>query len=228
MSAERSFEAWEEVQRHGQDLADRLAQGFTGLIQSHMPPPSFPWPPTPPSPKLFDLDLLPPSTFVKPDFKLDPDTFNSSLLDIGTRISRAGSDFGNCLDGFFHQFFRGLPLPLPVPILSFKLDEQPQDEASVLVRDLRNDGGGSGGVGLTLAGGEEACCLSERLRDLAFVNHSDDGQSGLGRGDDEVDGDDTAGSSVRGLGHIGKPQVLFVLSSTGWMLCPSASSNISI
>ncbi|KAL6951788.1 hypothetical protein U1Q18_052043, partial [Sarracenia purpurea var. burkii] len=36
MSVERSFEAWEEVQRQGQDLADRLAQGFTGLIQSHI------------------------------------------------------------------------------------------------------------------------------------------------------------------------------------------------
>ncbi|KAM2118706.1 hypothetical protein TB2_015739 [Malus domestica] len=39
MSVERSFEAWEEVQRHGQDLADRLTQGFTGLIQSHITPP---------------------------------------------------------------------------------------------------------------------------------------------------------------------------------------------
>ncbi|GLT55515.1 hypothetical protein SLA2020_286300 [Shorea laevis] len=56
MSVERSFEAWEEVQRHGQDLADRLAQGFTGLIQSHMSPPSFPWP-NPQNSKLFDLEF---------------------------------------------------------------------------------------------------------------------------------------------------------------------------
>ncbi|KAG8499284.1 hypothetical protein CXB51_005789 [Gossypium anomalum] len=37
MSVQRSFEAWEEVQRHGQDLADRLAQdfgaGLNGLVQ---------------------------------------------------------------------------------------------------------------------------------------------------------------------------------------------------
>ncbi|KAM2947384.1 hypothetical protein FF1_034516 [Malus domestica] len=39
MLVERSFEVWEEVQRHGQDLADRLTQGFTGLIQSHITPP---------------------------------------------------------------------------------------------------------------------------------------------------------------------------------------------
>ncbi|KAB8083343.1 hypothetical protein EE612_005498, partial [Oryza sativa] len=34
------FEAWEGVQRHGQDIADRLAQGFTGLLQAQ--PPQFP------------------------------------------------------------------------------------------------------------------------------------------------------------------------------------------
>ena len=32
-SMEISFEAWEGVHRHSQDLADRLAQGFTGLLQ---------------------------------------------------------------------------------------------------------------------------------------------------------------------------------------------------
>ncbi|KAI6687176.1 hypothetical protein NL676_024004 [Syzygium grande] len=36
-------QAWEEVQRHSQDLADHLAQGFMGLIQCHMTPPSFSW-----------------------------------------------------------------------------------------------------------------------------------------------------------------------------------------
>ena len=42
---EISFEAWEGVQRHGQDIADRLAQGFTGLLQAA--PPQFPWPAVP-------------------------------------------------------------------------------------------------------------------------------------------------------------------------------------
>ncbi|KAI4320698.1 hypothetical protein MLD38_034151 [Melastoma candidum] len=208
MAAERSFEAWEEVQRHGQDLADRLAQGFTGLIQSHIPPPPFPWPPTPPTPKLFDLDLLPPSTFVKPDFKLYPDTFNSSLLDIGTRIGRASTDLGTSLDGFLHQFLRGLPLSVP----GFKLEEGlPHDEASFLVKDLRNDSG----VGLSLAGRDEAGCLDDKLRGFAFVNGGDDVESSrrVG-GNDEVEGDDAVGFSVRGLGHIGKPQGTVNVTST--------------
>ncbi|PWZ33863.1 hypothetical protein Zm00014a_024753 [Zea mays] len=51
---EISFEAWEGVQRHGQDLADRLAQGFTGLLQA---PPQFPWPPAPHKRMPFDIDL---------------------------------------------------------------------------------------------------------------------------------------------------------------------------
>ncbi|KAF2545089.1 hypothetical protein F2Q70_00023411 [Brassica cretica] len=55
MSVERSFEAWEEVQRHGLDLADRLAQGFTGLIQIN--PPSFPWPHHHQKSKPFDLEF---------------------------------------------------------------------------------------------------------------------------------------------------------------------------
>lgn len=41
---ERLFEAWEEVQRHEQVLADKLAQRFTGLIQYQISPLSFSWP----------------------------------------------------------------------------------------------------------------------------------------------------------------------------------------
>ncbi|KAL0320592.1 UNVERIFIED_CONTAM: hypothetical protein Sradi_5320700 [Sesamum radiatum] len=63
MSVERSFEAWEEVQRHGLDFADKLAQGFTGLIQSHITPPSFQWP-NPPTPKLFEVEF-PTQNFIK-------------------------------------------------------------------------------------------------------------------------------------------------------------------
>ena len=77
---ERSFEAWEEVQRHGQDLADKLAQGFTGLIQSHIAPPSFAWP-NPPSTKLFDVEFeFPTQNFVPRDFGLAID--NSGITGI--------------------------------------------------------------------------------------------------------------------------------------------------
>ncbi|PPS01488.1 hypothetical protein GOBAR_AA19175 [Gossypium barbadense] len=109
MSVERSFEAWEEVQRHGQDLADRLAQGFTGLIQSHMIPPSFPWP-NPPKSKLFDLEF-PSQSFGNKDFGLPID--NSAIFDIGdigNWIGQVGADFGAGLNELVQQFFRRLPI----------------------------------------------------------------------------------------------------------------------
>lgn len=106
MSIERTFEPWEEMQRHGQDLADRLAQGFNGLIQSHISAPPFPWPPgstkTP-----FDADFNP-------------------ILDIGSRIGQAGADFGSCLHGLVHQFFRRFPAPF----------RQEEGDATVVRADL--------------------------------------------------------------------------------------------
>ncbi|VVB00335.1 unnamed protein product [Arabis nemorensis] len=98
MSVERSMEAWEEVQRHGQDLADRLAQGFTGLIQIN--PPSFPWPNHQKS-KLRDSRL-----------SIDqPIDGVSAILDIGNKIGQAGVDFGAGLNVMVQQFFRRLPIP---------------------------------------------------------------------------------------------------------------------
>ncbi|XP_022848519.1 uncharacterized protein LOC111370853 [Olea europaea var. sylvestris] len=113
MSVERPFEAWEEVQRHGQDLADRLAQGLTGLIQSHISPPAFQWP-NPPTPNLFEVEFAA-QNFMKNDFGLVVDNSGingvSAIFDIGNRIGQAGADFGACLNGVVQQFFRRLPLP---------------------------------------------------------------------------------------------------------------------
>ncbi|GFZ15814.1 hypothetical protein Acr_25g0002230 [Actinidia rufa] len=136
---ERSFEAWEEVQRHGHDLADRLAQGFTGLIQTQINPPSFSWPNTP-KPKLFDVEfpilshITPPSfpwpnsqmqklfdvdfptkNFTKRNFGLATEKSGikgvSVIFDIGNRLGKAGADFEACLNGMVQQFFRRLPVP---------------------------------------------------------------------------------------------------------------------
>ncbi|KAH0467010.1 hypothetical protein IEQ34_004248 [Dendrobium chrysotoxum] len=85
MSIERTFEPWEEMQRHGQDLADRLAQGFSGLIQSPMSHTSFAWPSPSKSANPFDAE---------------------AILDMGNRLSRAGAEFGASLNGVVHQFFR--------------------------------------------------------------------------------------------------------------------------
>ncbi|KAI7736696.1 hypothetical protein M8C21_004284 [Ambrosia artemisiifolia] len=114
MSVERSFEAWEEVQRHGLDLADRLTQGFTCLFQSHITPPSFNWPNTKPH-KLFKVDF-PVNTFVTHDlvFGIENNAHVvSALVDvIGNRLGQAGVDFGANLNGVVNQFVRRLPVPL--------------------------------------------------------------------------------------------------------------------
>ncbi|PPS02552.1 hypothetical protein GOBAR_AA18103 [Gossypium barbadense] len=147
MSVERSFEAWEEVQRHGQDLADRLAQGFTGLIQSHITPPSFPWP-NPPRSKLFDLEF-PSQSFVNKDFGLPIDKSTMfDIGDIGNRIGQVGADFSAGLNGLVQQFFRSLPIP-------FRTEES----AVLPVRDrskdfafLENESGSEGLVDEELSG----------------------------------------------------------------------------
>lgn len=155
MSVERSFEAWEEVQRHGQDLADRLAQGFNGLIQSHISPPSFPWP-NAQTPKLFDMEF-PAQSFVKRDFGLavDSSAINgvSAIFDIGNRIGQAGVDFGACVNGMVEQFFRRLPVP-------FRHDENVGVSLRTEANVQRND------VGVSLQ--EDLGSLAERFRDYGF------------------------------------------------------------
>ncbi|KAL3508789.1 hypothetical protein ACH5RR_028190 [Cinchona calisaya] len=156
MSVERSFEAWEEVQRHGQDLADRLAQGFTGLIQSHITPPSFQWPNTQ-TPKLFDMEF-PAQNFVKRDFGLavDNSAINgvSAIFDIGNKIGQAGVDFGACVNGMVQQFFRRLPLP-------FWHDENVVVSMRTEANSQRND------VGISLQ--EDLGSLADRFRDCGFT-----------------------------------------------------------
>ena len=192
MSVERSFEAWEEVQRHGQDLADRLAQGFSGLIQSHMTyPPTFSWPNSPKS-KPFDLEF-PVHDFSKRDFGVLTDNSGingvSAILDIGNRIGQAGADFGAALNGLVHQFFRGLPVP-------FKQEE------SV---GVRMDGKRSE-VGLGLEG--ELGLISERLRGLGFVKDNGGGGS---RGVDEMLEEEIGGFDLKGVGFLGKPLVMIFI-----------------
>ncbi|KAL6543332.1 hypothetical protein OROHE_010852 [Orobanche hederae] len=159
MSVERSFEAWEEVQRHGQDLADRLAQGFTGLIQSHIAPPSFSWP-NPSTPKLFDVEF-PTKNFTKKGFGLSVDnsTINgvTAIFDIGNRIGQVGADIGTCLNGVVQQFFRHLPLP-------FRHDE------NVGISMRAADNGTRSNMGITLQ--EDLGSLEEQFKGYGFSGNS--------------------------------------------------------
>jgi hypothetical protein len=109
---EISFEAWEGVQRHGQDLADRLAQGFTGLLQA---PPQFPWPPAPHKRMPFDIDLpvVPFGAGVpKKDLPFPAAAAAvSSVIDIGGRLGQAGAELGASVGGAVQHAVRHLPVP---------------------------------------------------------------------------------------------------------------------
>ncbi|XP_048321402.2 uncharacterized protein LOC107432613 [Ziziphus jujuba] len=195
MSVERPFEAWEEVQRHGQDLADRLAQGFTGLIQSHMNPPSFPWP-NPHNTKLFDLEF-PTQSFGKRDIGLLADSSGingvSAIFDIGNRIGQAGADFGACLNGMVQQIFRRIPVPF----------RQEEHVIEVLQMDInKNRQRADAGVIVH----EELGPLTFRLKDLDSVEN-ETGSDGLV--DEEI-----AGFNLMAAGHLARPQGLFNITST--------------
>ncbi|KAL8226104.1 hypothetical protein R6Q57_018661 [Mikania cordata] len=171
MSVERSFEAWEDVLRHRLDLADRLIQGFTGLIQSRITPPSFTWPNTH-TPMLFDVDFTA-QTFVTRDLglKIEKNTHGfSAIFDIGSRLGQAGLDFGENLNGIVQQFFRRLPVPFrhEEDTVVLKVDSAGQrtsdlginmqihEDLSALTQKFQNFGGGAvdTGGGVVDSGGD--------------------------------------------------------------------------
>ncbi|GAB4846599.1 hypothetical protein Ancab_025605 [Ancistrocladus abbreviatus] len=176
MSVERSFEAWEEVQRHGQDLADKLAQGFTDLIQSHVNPQSFSWVNAQKT-KLFDVEFeFPTQNFVPKDFGLAIDSSKvngvSAIFDIGNMIGQVGADFGACLNGLVQQIFRSLPVP-------FKHDGVDTD----VLRLQINAGGERSDMRMMVR--EDLDSLAEQLRELKFA---DDSASSEGMSDEELSG----------------------------------------
>lgn len=193
MSVERSFEAWEEVQRHGQDLADRLAQGFTDLIQTRMNPPQFAWP----NPTKSNLEFPSYHSFGKRDFALPPvdDYGVSAIFDIGSRIGQAGVDFGASLNGMVQQFFRSLPVPVP-----FKHEED----------SVRMVGGGGDNLKSRMRSGVVVHedlglgSLSEKLRSHGFSETVT--VSGGGTVDAEL-----GGFNLGSAGHHGRRQVIFFL-----------------
>ncbi|XP_042478731.1 uncharacterized protein LOC122059758 [Macadamia integrifolia] len=194
MSVERSFEAWEEMQRHGHDLADRLAQGFSGLLQSHINTPSFTWP-SPHKAKLFDVEF-PSQSFGKRDFGLAVDNSAisgvSAIFDIGNRLGQAGAEFGACLNDVVHQFFRRLPVP-------FRQDE---NEAVSLRVDL-----GSQRREIVLdRQKEEIESLAEQFRDYGFAENN--GAS------DELPDEERLLLNLKSSGRFEKPQASINVTST--------------
>ncbi|KNA24884.1 hypothetical protein SOVF_011560 [Spinacia oleracea] len=188
MSVERSFEAWEEVQRHGQDLADKLAQGFTGLIQSHIAPPSFAWP-NPPSTKIFDVGFdFPTQNFMPRDFGLAIDNSGiNGIFDIGNRIGQAGADFGACVNGLVQQFFRVIPIPFM---------HYDSDKGTVKLHHGENGGERSD---MSIMARGELGSLAEQWEDLTFFENSEAGVDGVA--DEEL-----SGFNLKIAGLFGKSQ----------------------
>lgn len=195
MSAERLFEPWEEVQRHGLDLADRLTQGFTGLIQSHISPPSFSWP-NPQPPKLFDVEF-PSYNFVSKDFRFASDYhsgFNGVLavFDIGNKLGQAGADFGASLNGVVQQFFRFLPFPLK------------RNDDDVVFSKLRSDvSSGRQDASVKMQVQEDLGSLAKQFQDLGFVEMD-------GKSDESVD-EENGGRNVKKSENFGRPAEVYCL-----------------
>ncbi|MED6120681.1 hypothetical protein PIB30_023147 [Stylosanthes scabra] len=213
MSVERSFEAWEEVQRHGQDLADRLAQGFSGLIQTHMTPPQFAWP-NPHKSKLFDLEF-PTQSFASGDLALATQEYGingvTAIFDIGNRIGQAGADFGASLNGLVQQFFRSLPLPA----VQFKPEEAVVGSVRLDGEKVRQRSGGGLGVAV-MQEGLDLGSLSERLKNHGFAE-TNSGGGGVGNGDEEGGGDSGSGSggfNLGSIGYMGRRQGIINFTST--------------
>ncbi|KAF8409117.1 hypothetical protein HHK36_005190 [Tetracentron sinense] len=194
MSVERSFEAWEEMQRHGHDLADRLAQGFTGLIHSHMNPSSFPWPSTQ-TPKLFDVEF-PSHSFGKRDFGLATDNSGingvSAILDFGNRFGKVGAEFGACLNGVVQQFYRRLPVP-------FRQDENEVASLRANLKSQRTD------VDLDRQN-EDFGSLAEQFRDYGFAENNPVS--------DELMDEESFDINLKSSGHFGRPQGTVNITST--------------
>lgn len=206
MSVERSLEAWEEVQRHGQDLADKLAQGFTGLIHSHITPPSFAWP-NPPSPKIFDVDFdFPAHNFVPKDFGIAIDSSGihgvSAIFDIGNRIGQAGAEFGASVNGLVQQFFRSIPVPF--------MHGDDGDEKGMVKLHSVGDGGERGDLSILVR--EELGSLAEQWGDLRFSEKTDGG-GGSGGGEGSAD-DELSGFNLKIAGLFGKSQGTVNVTST--------------
>jgi hypothetical protein len=201
---EISFEAWEGVQRHGQDLADRLAQGFTGLLQA---PPQFPWPPAPHKRAPFEIDLP-----VVPfgagrrapgkDFPF-PAAAVSSVIDIGGRLGQAGAKLGASVGGAVQHVVR----QVPVPFRQIRHRKQPPLSPAASV--------GEGAAGRLSVGSaaEDRCPLEAAAAAAAAATGSAAVSSACGHvGGDELDEDDEAfGSEIGTFGSLKKSKVLSIL-----------------
>ncbi|VAH79482.1 unnamed protein product [Triticum turgidum subsp. durum] len=191
---EISFEAWEGVQRHGQDIADRLAQGFTGLLQA---PPQFPWPPVSHKLMPFEIDLpVVPFGAARGAAGAGKDFFPTaavaSVIDIGGRLGQAGVEIGTSVGGAVQHAVRQLPVPFR--------------GAQIRRRKLQPTPSADGAVGLSSERAVDRCPLEAAAAAAAAATGSAAAStvSGVRNGDDLDEDDDGYGCEIGTLGNFKK------------------------
>ncbi|KAF3782646.1 hypothetical protein EJ110_NYTH32610 [Nymphaea thermarum] len=200
VSMERSLEAWEEVQRQGQDIADRfnsMAQGFTCLLNSHIKPTAFPWPPMP---QTEAPNLGFPKGYSGGDGV-------SAIFDIGNRLGRAGAEFGAYVGGMVEHFFHQLP-----PLTQLR----PEEKVEIL--GMRPEQGG----GSPISG------LLEFEREEEGKDHG--AWKGFGRGDSSFSGLEMGNLSIPEAEESVEEEVFGLSvrsSSTGRLARSQGSVNIT-
>ncbi|CAL4954750.1 unnamed protein product [Urochloa decumbens] len=213
---EISFEAWEGVQRHGQDLADRLAQGFTGLLQA---PPQFPWQPAPHKRMPFDIDLP-----VVPfgagrgggahgkDFPF-PAAAVSSVIDIGGRLGQAGAELGASVGGAVQHAVRRLPVPFRNGQIRRRKQQQQPTQAPLHPAASVSEGA----VGLSVErAAVDRCPLEAAAAAAAAATGSAAASSVSGHlGGDDLDEDDEGfGCEIGTFGNFKKAKGTVNMSAT--------------
>ncbi|TVU35226.1 hypothetical protein EJB05_17104 [Eragrostis curvula] len=209
---EISFEAWEGVQRHGQDLADRLAQGFTGLLHA---PPQFPWPPIAAHKRMpFEIDL-PVVPFgagrggggAGKEFPF-PAAAVSSVIDIGGRLGQAGVEIGASVGGAVQHVVRQLPLPVPFRNGQIRRRKLPQQQTSPVAE-------GAAGLSVERAA-VDRCPLEAAAAAAAAATGSAAASSVSGvAGSDDFDEDDEGfGCEIGTFGNFKKAKGTVNVSAT--------------
>ncbi|XP_047059113.1 uncharacterized protein LOC124665779 [Lolium rigidum] len=202
---EISFEAWEGVQRHGQDIADRLAQGFTGLLQAA--PPQFPWPPAPHKRTMmpFDLDLPVGAARRGKDVFPAAAVAVASVIDIGGRLGQAGVEIGTSVGGAVQHAVRRLPVPFlgPAQIRGARGSNLPSPPAPA-------------GDGMAVDRTVDRCPLEAAAAAAAAATGSAAAStvSGSTNGDDLDEDDDGYGCEIGTLGNFKKSKGTVNMSAT--------------
>ncbi|KAM3412021.1 hypothetical protein ACQJBY_003595 [Aegilops geniculata] len=199
------------VQRHGQDLAYRLAQGVSGLLlHLHVQPPQLPL-------KLVPFDIeLPAGPFAVGGGGVDlPAVAVASFVEIGGRLGQAGSDLGASVGGAVQQLSRQIPVPFRAERARRRKWEGPPAPRTPAAVDegeagLAAERAAEGGVALEGVG--EGGSLEEVAAAVAAATGSAAAASAVGAGAEGADGSDEEEDGfgfefeIGTLGKFMKPQ----------------------